>query len=338
MKRRHFLQSSAALASAAMVPGLGASRILAQEAGRLTFLTPQGYSLAFASVMYAQSGGFFAQEGLDVHVEGGRSAAQTIQLVAARQVDISRTGGANYMVARIEQAAPVVTVATIAQISPFFIISPDTAPIVEPADYVGKTLGMASLGGSMEATLDLMLRRNGIDPSEVRRERVADTPAGFGLIEAGRLNGFFGNVSTATRLEAEGLPITIEPLRDGVPGQVYVVHDEEIETHSDELAAFIRAEYRAIQDIAERGDDLEPVIESMRSQFDIPGSENTDVAIADLKGNRDLWVANGAENALRNDPEQWAEGEALLREAGSLVSESDLPLYTNEFWDRIHAG
>lgn len=338
MKRRQFLKSTAALSAGSMLPGIGVGQVMAEEAGRLVFLTPQGYSLAFSAIMYGQSGGFFAEEGLDVHVEGGRGAAQTIQLVAAEQVDISRTGGANYMITRIEQSAPVIAIATIAQISPFFMISPADAPIIDAEDYIGRTVGMASLGGSMEATLDLMLRRNGLDPAEVNRERVADTPAGFGLIEAGRLHGFFGNVSTATRLQAEGLPIAIEPVRDGIPGQVYIAHENTVAERPGELAAFLRGAYRAIQDMVERGNDLEPVIESMRSMFDIPGSENTEVAIQDLKGNRDLWIANGADNALRCDPDQWAEGEALLRDAGSITSESDLELYTNQFWDQANAG
>lgn len=339
MKRRTFLSMAGAASAAAMTGSLmSAGRVFAQGNGQMTFLTPQGYTLAFADILYAQSGGFYAAEGLDVHVEGGRGAAQTIQLVAARQVDVARTGGANYMVARTETAAPVLAIATIAQVSPFFIISDNTNPIVDPADYIGKTVGMASLGGSMEATLDLMLRRNGLNPAEVRRERVADTPTGFGLIEAGRLDGFFGNVSTATQLGAQGLPITIVPLRDGIPGQVHVAHQDDVQNRPEELAAFIRATYNAIQDILAHQDDLTPVIQSMAGAFDIPGADDLPVAISDLQGNIALWTENGAENVLRNDPDQWAEGERLLRDAGQITTDFDGPLYTNEFWDKIHAG
>ncbi|MFA5580711.1 MAG: ABC transporter substrate-binding protein [Paracoccaceae bacterium] len=339
MKRRTFLSMAGAASAAAMTGSLmSAGRVFAQGNGRMTFLTPQGYTLAFADILYAQSGGFYAAEGLDVHVEGGRSASQSIQLVAAKQVDVARTGGANYMVARTETAAPVLAIATIAQVSPFFIISDNTKPIVDPADYIGKTVGMASLGGSMEATLDLMLRRNGLNPADVRRERVADTPTGFGLIEAGRLDGFFGNVSTATQLGAQGLPITIVPLRDGIPGQVHVALEEDVNNRPEELAAFIRGTYNAIQDILAHQDDLTPVIQSMASAFDIPGADDLPVAISDLQGNIALWTENGAENVLRNDPDQWAEGERLLREAGQITTDFDGPLYTNEFWDKIHAG
>jgi len=340
MKRRSFLAAGAAATAYPLIGSMsGAGRLMAQEQGRLVFLTPQGFSLAFATVMYGKSGGFFAAEGLDVHVEGGRGAAQSIQLVAAGQVNAGRTGGANYMVARTENNAPVLAFATIAQVSPFFMISPQANPITEPEDYIGKVVGMASLGGSMEATLDLMLRRNGLNPAEVQRERVADTPAGFGLIEAGRLNGFFGNVSTTTRLLAQAdLDISAAPVRDGIPGQVYVATEEDLANRRDEYVAFMRGCYNAIQDIVARGDDLAPVIESMRGEFDIPGSENTDVAVSDLRGNSELWLTNGAENALRCDPEQWDSAVDLLVEAGSLSRRPDVALYTNEIWDAANGS
>ncbi len=340
MKRRNFLAAGAAAASYPLIaPGMGIGRLMAQETGRMMFLTPQGFSLAFSTVMYGRTGGFFAAEGLDVHVEGGRGAAQSIQLVAADQVQAGRTGGANYMVARVENNAPVLAFATIAQVSPFFMISPSEDPILEPEDYVGKVVGMASLGGSMEATLDLMLRRNNLNPADVRRERVADTPAGFGLIEAGRLNGFFGNVSTTTRLLAqEDLSISASPVRDGIPGQVYVATEENLENRRAEFVAFTRGCYNAIQDIASRGRDLAPVIESMRSEFDIPGSDNLEVATEDLYANSQLWLTNGVENALRCDPEQWAEAVNLLVEAGSLSGQPEIPLYTNDIWDEANAG
>ena len=335
MKRRDFLAAGAAIGATPLLGQLaGVGQLMAQETGRMVFMTPMGFSLSFSTVMYGHTGGFFAAEGLDVRVEGGRGAAQPIQLASAGQIDAGRTGGANYMVARAENNAPVIAFATIAQVSPFFMISPASNPIVEPQDYVGQIVGMASLGGSMEATLDLMLRRNGIDPATVRRERVADTPAGFGLIEAGRLQGFFGNVSTTVRLLAQpGLDISAAPVRDGIPGQVYVATEAQLADRRAEFVAFMRGAYAAIQDMAERGDDLAPVIESMRTVYDIPGSQNTEVAVRDLAGNRDLWLANGAENALRNDPEQWAEAVELLIEAGSLSGQPGVELYTNDIWD-----
>lgn len=334
MKRRDFLNSAAAFAASAMAVS-GAGQVLAQGRGRMTFMTPQGYSLSFSTVMYGVTGGFFEAEGIDVTVEGGRGAAQTVQLTAARQVEAGRTGGANYMVARNENNAPVIAFATIAQVSPFFMISPASDPIDTPEAFLNRTVGMASLGGSMEATLDLMLRRNGLNPSLVRRERVADTPAAFGLIEARRLDGFFGNVSTTTRLIGQGLPINAMAVRDGIPGQVYVAHETDLQERRDDYVRFMRGCYAAIQDMVAHGDDLEPVIASMRTRFDIPGSDNTEVAVEDLKGNRALWTAMGVENALRCIPEEWEGAEALLREAGSLSSPATRPFYTNDIWDRI---
>jgi len=84
MKRREFLGSAAA-AAATLLPLPGVMPIVhAQEKGKLTFLTPSSFSLAFSPVLYASAAGFFAKEGLDLKVEAGRGAAQVVQLTAAK--------------------------------------------------------------------------------------------------------------------------------------------------------------------------------------------------------------------------------------------------------------
>ena len=55
------------------------------------------------------------------------------------------------------------------------------------ADLEGRTVGMATLGGSMEGTLDLMMTNAGASPEKVNKVKVADSAASFALIEAGRL-------------------------------------------------------------------------------------------------------------------------------------------------------
>jgi hypothetical protein len=52
----------------------------------------------------------------------------------------------------------------------------------------------------------------------------------------------------------------------------------------------------------------------------------------DLKGNRELWLAHGKENVLRNVPEQWDEATRLLQGAG-LMKETSRQLYTNAIWE-----
>src|SRR4051794_29306949 len=90
----------------------------AQALRKVRFITPFNFSLSYASVFFAQVGGFFEKEGLDVEVINGKGAATAAQLVIAGQAEIARTGGANYITSRVDAGAPLVSVATIAQISP----------------------------------------------------------------------------------------------------------------------------------------------------------------------------------------------------------------------------
>jgi len=121
MNRRSFLGAAAGMAGALMLPAAGT--VQAAPGGKFTFLTPFTLSLAFAPVLYASASGKFKAQNLDLRVEVGRGAAQVVQLAAAGQVDAGRTGGANYMSARAQDNSDVIAFGTIAQISPFVVIS-----------------------------------------------------------------------------------------------------------------------------------------------------------------------------------------------------------------------
>ena len=334
MKRREFLGSAAAAAATLLpLPGL-VSVVHAQGKGKLTFLTPASFSLAFSPVLYASVSGYFAKEGLDLKVEAGRGAAQVVQLTAAQQVQTGRTGGANYMIARVNSNAPVIAIATIAQRSPFAVISSKDAPISKPEDLAGKTIGVQSAGGSMEATLDLMLMRSKIDPKSVRRERVADSAASFGMIQSKRVQGFLGNASSAIRLTAQNFPVSTMQMDDGVPGQVYVAEEAELAANKDAYVAFLRAAYRSAQELIAMDDAaLQKAVALMRTKYDIPGSDNTPIALADMRANRELWTTANPKQVLRSNEAQWTEGESLLRQAGLLKQPTTKPLYTNEIWE-----
>ncbi|MBX6320004.1 ABC transporter substrate-binding protein [Pigmentiphaga sp.] len=333
MKRREFLGGLAA--SAALLPFSGVVSVVhAQEKGKLTFLTPSAFSLAFSPILYASAAGLFKKEGIDVQVEAGRGAAQVVQLTAAKQVQTGRTGGANYMMARVNNNAPVIAIATIAQRSPFAVISSKDAPIRNPQDLAGKTIGVQSAGGSMEATLDLLLMRSKIDPKSVRRERVADSAASFGMIQAKRVDGFLGNMSAAIRLTSQNYPVATMPMDDGVPGQVYVAEESVLAANKDQFVAFLRAAYRSVQELMAMDDEgLKKAVALMRGKFDIPGADNESIAVADMRANRDLWTTSDPKKLLRCNEAQWKEGEELLRGAGMLKQPTTKPLYTNEIWE-----
>ena len=88
--RRSFLAGAAA--ASMLLPGATA----AQQRVKVKYLTPFGYLIGFGETMYADTGGFFAKEGLDVDIEGGRGSAMSVQQVMGGNVLLSRTGGTDH--------------------------------------------------------------------------------------------------------------------------------------------------------------------------------------------------------------------------------------------------
>ena len=293
--------------------------VRAQSLRKVRFITPFNFSLSYSSVFFAKVGGFFEKEGLDVEVINGKGASTAAQLVIAGRAEIARTGGANYITARVDAGAPLVSVATIAQISPFYMVSSPAAPLKGAKDLAGKTVGVATLGGSMEGTLNLLLRGGGVDGSKVERVRVADVAASYGLIEAKRIAGFMASVSSVVKIRAAIPQVETFPIDDGLPGQVYVATPQALAADPDLYVRFLRAEYKAITAILDAG-DLEPIVRAIGKSYEIPGIADMATSISDLKQNAATWTAKGRQNVLRNVPEQWADAAKVMAETGLIKS------------------
>jgi ABC-type nitrate/sulfonate/bicarbonate transport system substrate-binding protein len=189
----------------------------------------------------------------------------------------------------------------------------------------------------MEATLDLMLMRGGVALDQVKREKVPDTPVGYALIGAGRIDGYMGNVSTAVRLKNADPEVSVWKVDDGIPGQVYVATREMIEKEPEVLVRFLRAVHRSASAILD-AEDLTPVMEAIGSQFEIRTLAEPEVAVQDLRANAELWVAHGRENLLRNVPERWAGAVADMRRANIISKDVDpAMLYDNALLEKALA-
>ncbi|MEQ8921492.1 MAG: ABC transporter substrate-binding protein [Marinovum algicola] len=324
LNRRSFLGSSVA-----SIACLSAGGPAMAQGDTFRFITPFSFSLSFASVLYGDAAGYYADEGLDMQVQAGKGAAMAAQMVLAEQMDVGRTGGTNYILSRVNNGAPLISIATIAQLSPFFVISSSGNPVNSVADLEGRTVGMASLGGSMEGTLDLLMLSGGLSPDTVEKVKVADTAASFALIEAGRAGAFIGNTSSMIKARSARDNVVAIPMDDSMPGQVYVARPDDVEANPDKYAAFLRATHKAALEIA-TSDDLEPILQAIGSKHSVNGLDDMQVAKEDLATNAQNWISKGEENLLRNIPEVWGNAVSLLDSAGMIDTRPDpTSLYTN---------
>ena len=322
-----------------MLGAMGSGALLSLPVGAraqtaFSFITPFTLSLAFAPVLYAEAAGYYGDEGLEMNLQAGKGAALAAQMTIAGQMDSGRTGGTNYIVSRVNNDAPLISIATIAQMSPFFVISSTDNPVNTIADLEGRTVGMATLGGSMEGTLDLMMTNAGASPEKVNKVKVADSAASFALIEAGRAGAFLGNTSSMVIASSARDDVAAMPIDDGMPGQVYVARPDQVAENPEKFVAFLRATHRAAKEIV-GAEDLTPILTKIGEKHEISGLKNTEIAQKDLRANAENWASKGEENLLRNIPEMWDRAVELL--AGAKLIDKTVPatdLYTNDLLDQ----
>lgn len=325
--RRQTLGLAAAGAAALVLP------FTAGAATRLRFVTPFNFSLSYAPVFYAAAQGTFAKDGLDVEVVNGKNASLAAQLVIASQAEIAHTGGINYIISKVNSAAPLIAIATFSQVSPFYLISSPSAPIRKPADMKGKTIGVASLGGSQFGTLNNVLRAGGVDPDSVNKVATNDGPASYGLIQAKRIDGFVGPIHTNVLL-----PDAVKmPLDDGLPSQVYVVREQDLAKNEEMLVKFLGGVHRAASEMLD-AKDLKPMIAAIGAKFELVDIAQPELAALDLRLYLDGLVAKGRENLLRNVPAAWDAAAKTLAESRVIDKKVEGgTLYTNKLRDKAAA-
>jgi NitT/TauT family transport system substrate-binding protein len=327
LTRRDVLRRSAAALAAAgsgtLLSACGGER----DAGRtpLTFLAVLPLTtLTYAPELLADAGGYFADQGLTVDFQSTRGSAQAIQLILAGSAPLSRIGQIEAMSHAANRGAPIVTVGTIIKHTTIRLISSAAAPLREPRDFVGKTLGIPSEGGESETTLDLLLASSGIDPSSVARQVVGVGPGVFNLVEQGRVAGFMVSLDTATILErqAEGV-VVLDPGEFITSGaQVYVVSADGLGRDGEVVRKYLEAIYGALEFII--GDDgFDETLRIIRQKYSFATLQDDRVAKDSMREYVRVWTAEGGSNVLRTVPDSWRRGYEELVQAGRVEGGKD---------------
>ncbi|SHJ90287.1 ABC-type nitrate/sulfonate/bicarbonate transport system, substrate-binding protein [Pseudonocardia thermophila] len=305
------------------------------ERKHLTFVTPYGFDLAVVPVLYAAASGGFEQAGLDVEVVASNGTAQTMQQVMAGNADLGQAVGIDLISAVVDNDAPLTAFGTADQTSPFHWISLASAPLKEPKDFVGKRVGVISVGGSSEASLDIMMASAGFNPSDVARQAVGESAGVVELLNQGRINAFVGSSDILEVARSQGYDIYSFPLNQYVPtpGGVYFTTTKKAKDSAEEMTAFLTAAKAAMRHTIANKDNLSEVIGKLREKYGdkMPVLANEEEARAGIVSRIEMWTAFGEDNLLKNNEQQWKDAVATLHRAGKLKSD-DPPahLFTND--------
>ena len=255
----------------------------------------------------------------------------------AGQAAATRIGVLDLMQADAAQSTPLVSVATSLQEGIFSLISLKSAPLTSAAAMRGKTIGVASMGGGMENTLNLLLAAGGVARADVPRQAIGSNAGNIELLKQGRVAGFFATVENTAFLKRQGEPIVVWSASDvaPMPGGVITVTKAFTEKSPDVALKFVRALRNSALECLST--DPGVILDRITKKYELEGNADRGFRIEVIKTYNAMTIAAGKENIMRNVPSVWAKGAALVNQAGIAKVPDVTALYTNKFVDQAAA-
>ncbi len=329
ISRRTALQGLAVAAGASYVPGAA----FAQGAGKLLFMEPFDLAFEYMHEMNAVVGGHFGKEGLDVRIDNARGTSVAIQQVIAGQAIATRVGALDLIKASAAQDVKLVSIATSLHEAIFSLVSLKSAPLMTPQDMRGKTIGVASMGGGQENTLDLILASGGVSTKDVPRQAIGSNAGNVELLKQGRVNGFFATVETSTLLRRAGEPVEIWSASKfaPMPGGIIITTRDYLDKNPGMAVKFVRAMRNSAKEILAADPNM--IVERIEKTYDISASKDRAFRVEAVKAYSGMTVAQGEQNIMRNVPEVWQKAAELVTKAGIAKVGDVTALYDNTYAD-----
>ncbi|MFJ2754105.1 ABC transporter substrate-binding protein [Nocardioides sp. NPDC087217] len=323
LTRRSFLNRSAlTVAAAALSPSLlSACGSTATSSGKVTFLSylPME-TLSMTAELLADAGGYFKEQDLDVQFQVTRGSPQAMQSLLGGIAPITRIGQIDLMSAAGD-GQPLVNVGSLVRGSALRFLSASSDPLEKPEDFVGKTMGVPSEGGTSDKALSLMLSNAGLDPAQVKRQVVGLTPGTFNLVQQGRIAGYIVSIDTANVVASQNDDCVVFDPGTSVKSdaQVYTSTTKAIESDGETITRYLTAIQAALAD-AVADEKLDETLKVLRSKYSFPSLDDDNIARKSLASLRSLWTADGTQPILRTDEDYWKAGYDELAKAGMVKS------------------
>ncbi|MFD1717286.1 ABC transporter substrate-binding protein [Georgenia deserti] len=321
-----------ACSDAASEGGNGAPQSGGGEDGELTEITVVSFlpleSFTFTPEMMAYSGGYFEDHGLDVTLEPVQGTAAAIQSVVGGAGFISRASTIDLMPA-MEDGQDIVGVGTMARRTNLRVASVEDNPIESTADMAGETIGLGSIGGTSERSLDLALGHDGVDLDSVERQAVPVTAATMELVRRGELAGYIVSLDTAIGIELQNDDAVVGPAGlDVTPDiQLFFTTPGTLESDPETVEAFLAAIADATQFVVDDAEnDFDETLQILRDSGDwdfaaLQDDEAARLALEDYVTN--TWMDASGTPLLQTDPTVVESAYDALTEGGLVDGGAD---------------
>lgn len=220
-----------------------------KTAQHLTLLLDWFPNADHVGIYEAQAKGYFAQAGLDVHIQVPANVADPLELVAAGKADVAVSYEPELLLAR-NRNLPLVSIGALVQQPLTSIISIGKHAVHRAAELRGKTVGDAGIS-YQHAYLQTIEKFGRVSPGRVKEINV-----GANLVPAlvsGRVDAILGGYWNYEAVQLAQLgkhPSVIRMNQVGVPSYdelVLVTRTNLLEQHPDVLRRFVQAIARGYQ-------------------------------------------------------------------------------------------
>ncbi len=190
--------------------------------------------------------GLFEKYGLDVEltlIDGGAPSAAAL---ISGQTQLANFGGTEVM-SGVAGGAETVAIALFIPVSPWQLLAP--ASYKEPKDLKGKTIGVATRGGSAEVAAIEALKRLGLDPNkDVALQALGSTANLTSGMLGGAVYAGPGHPPDTVKLLAAGFKPIVDLAKDRLPAtdNCTVVLRSYLNANRDVVQRYIDAEVEAI--------------------------------------------------------------------------------------------
>jgi NitT/TauT family transport system substrate-binding protein len=290
--------------------------------------TPQ---TQFAGIYMADKEGYYGDENLKVTIEPVDFEQMLSVDKVAEGKNTFGVGAADEVIVARANGIPVRAIAVIFRISPQIYMSIGDTKVTKPEDLIGKRVGIGQ--GSGRWTFDAMIKKAGIDPSQITVEdpKTFDTLGGcLQELKFDVCNAY--STDAIVRADMQKMESSaIWPGDYGVPfyADVIFTTDDFIAKNPDVVERFLRATIRGWQTAIENPEKATDATLSFAPDLD------RDFQLLSLKATIPL-VDTGNLPIGVMEPEMWQQMYDILLEQGVITTPLDVAdIYTSEFMDKI---
>ncbi len=291
---------------------------------------PVGYipNVQFAPMYVAIEKGFYRDQGLDVSMDYNMET-DSVALIGAGELDFAIVSGEQVLLGRA-QGLPVVYTMAWYQEFPVGVAALASSGINQPADLVGKKVGIPGLYGASYIGLRALLQANGLQESDLSLESIGFTQAEALLDEIVEAAVVYVS-NEPIKLEAEGYPVNVLRVSDQLSLVANgLITSEDILREDPELVrGMVHATLQGVAYLTEHPDEAFEIckkyVETLASLT--PAEQEVQRKVLETSIPMFAIEKNG-----RTEMEAWQNMQAVLLEMGLLQEALNLEeAFTNEF-------